>query len=192
MTTLAYDLAAFTHDLDDLVPRQAGEPAALTNDIELRLRQLLADMSWLDPRATVPRERSTQYLLYRHPADAYTVASVVFPVGYSTPVHDHTTWGLVGVWRGTELEERFVREDDGSAENRAELKHVGTVVNAPISISRLIPPDREIHRIHTLGSEPACSIHIYGGYLAGAPRHSFDLESGEIRDFSSSVVVLDA
>jgi predicted metal-dependent enzyme (double-stranded beta helix superfamily) len=173
MAVTAYDLAAFTQDLDDIVAQQAGDLFALTRSVKPRLRQLLADTSWLDPRCRVPRgESSAQYLLHRHPTDAYSVVSVVFPVGYSTPVHDHTIWGLVGVWRGEEQEERFVRVDDRSVPDRAELKAVETVINTPRSVSRLIPPDEEIHRIRNLGSQPACSIHVYGGYLPVLDAHT--------------------
>lgn len=192
MATVAYDLTAFTRDLDDIVEKQASDPSSLTGSVEPRLRQLLADTSWLDPRCTFPKgEASAQYLLHRHPADAYTVVAVVFPVGYSTPVHDHTTWGLVGVWRGEEQEERFVRIDDRSALDRAQLMAVGTVINTPIAVSRLVPPDAEIHRIRNLSSQPACSIHIYGGYLHGRLRHSYEMETGEIKEFRTSVIVLE-
>jgi predicted metal-dependent enzyme (double-stranded beta helix superfamily) len=193
MALVAYDLAAFTQDLDDIVARQGADPTELTRSVQPRLSQLLADTSWLDPRCAASRgHRSVQYLLHRHPADAYTIVSVVFPVGYSTPVHDHTTWGLVGVWRGEEQEERFVRVDDRSSPERAQLKPVGTVINRPIAVSRLVPPNEEIHRIQNLGSQPACSIHVYGGYLHGLLRHSYDLETGAIEEFRTSVIVPNA
>jgi 3-mercaptopropionate dioxygenase len=191
MTSKVYDLADFSREVDEAIGDQLGQ-AELTQRIEPSLRRLLADMSWLDARCAVPlADRSVQYLLHRHPNDAYTIVSVVFPPGYSTPIHDHTTWGLVGVWSGEEEEERFVRTDDGSDPVRARLRAVGTVTNAPISVCRLLPPDQEIHRIRNLGSEPACSIHIYGGYLHGHLRHSFDPETGEIREFRTSVVVVE-
>jgi predicted metal-dependent enzyme (double-stranded beta helix superfamily) len=192
MATLRYDLVQFTRHLDRIVQEQADDLPALVQSAQPRLFELLTDMSWLDARYTVARESSVQYLLHRHPADAYTIVSIVFPVGYSTPVHDHTTWGLVGVWRGEEQEERFVRVDDRSREDRAQLKAVGTVVNTPVAVSRLIPPDEEIHRIRTLSPYPACSIHVYGGYLHGMLRHRYDLETGAISEFRTSVVVLDS
>src|SRR3954453_1773697 len=122
MTSKVYDLADFAREVDDATGEQLSQDE-LTRRIEPVLRRLLADMSWLDPRCAEPlADRSVQYLLHRHPKDVYTIVSGVFPPGYSTPVHDHTTWGLVGVWRGEEEEERFVRTDDGSDPARARLR----------------------------------------------------------------------
>jgi predicted metal-dependent enzyme (double-stranded beta helix superfamily) len=192
MVSNVYSLADFTREVDGII-EEGLDDALLTRRVEKPLRVLLADMSWLDPRCAEPVPgRSVQYLLHRHPEDAYTIVSVVFPPGYSTPVHDHTTWGLVGVWGGEEQEERFVREDDRSDPDHARLRSVGTVTNAPISVCRLLPPDQEIHRIRNLGAQPACSIHIYGGFLHGRLRHSFDPETGEISEFRTTVVVIDS
>jgi predicted metal-dependent enzyme (double-stranded beta helix superfamily) len=118
------------------------------------------------------------------------VAAVVFPRGYSTTVHDHTTWGLIGVWRGEEREERFKRVDDRSRPDRAELRPAGVALNTPGSVSWLVPPDEEIHRIRNLSPYPSCSIHIYGDNLDGKPRHQFDLETGGVKEFKTVSVKL--
>ena len=193
MKQVLYDLAAFTRDLDALVERATGQPRETVQAAKPLLEKLIADMSWLPPRMAAPSEKgSVQYLLHRHPADAYTVVSVVFPVGYSTTVHDHGAWGLVGVWRGEEHEERFRRSDDGSRPGLAQLAPVGSAVrNTPGSVTWLIPPDEEIHRIRNPASVPACSIHVYGGDLNGKLRHQYDLETGEIKEFRTTAVVLE-
>src|SRR5579871_713699 len=115
MVRVTYDLASFTDDLDALVADVGDDPAALAHGGKPLLERMLGDMSWLEPRFAEPGEGgSVQYLLHKHPADAYSVVAVVFREGYSTVVHDHTTWGLIGLWRGEEREERFVRTDDRS------------------------------------------------------------------------------
>jgi 3-mercaptopropionate dioxygenase len=192
MTQVAYDLAAFTRDLDRIVEEEASDPAKLVRRAQPLLQQMLADMSWLDPRCTEPGgERSVQYLIHRHPRNAYTITATVFPEGYCTSVHDHTVWGLIGLWRGEEQEERFVRVDDGSQTERAELRPVGTVLNTAGSVTWLVPPDQEIHRIRNLSPIPSLSIHVYGGDLDNKPRHQFDLETGAVRAFSTVSVQLD-
>lgn len=192
MTQIAYDLAVFSQDLDRIVGEEAANCGKLVRRAQPLLQQLLADMSWLDERYTAPRgQGSVQYLLHRHSQDAYTVVAVVFPEGYSTSVHDHTTWGLIGVWRGEEREERFKRVDDGSRPDRVELRPAGVALNTSGSVTWLIPPDEEIHRIRNLSPFPSCSIHVYGGDLDDRPRHQFDLETGEVREFKTAAVKLE-
>jgi 3-mercaptopropionate dioxygenase len=191
VTQLAYDLAAFTRDLDRIVEEEAGDDAKLVRRAQPLLQQMLADMSWLDPRCTEPRGAgAVQYLIHRHPENAYTITATVFAEGYCTSVHDHTVWGLIGVWRGEEREERFVRVDDGSGPDFAKLRPAGTVLNMPGSVTWLVSPDQEIHRIRNLSPFPSLSIHVYGGDLNDKPRHQFDLETGAVRGFSTAVVDL--
>lgn len=192
MTQVAYDLAAFTRDLDAIVDEHAQDDAALVRRVKPLLERLLADPAALAERYAVPAAQgSVQYLLHRHPGDAYTVVAVVFPEDYSTPVHDHTTWGLVGVWRGEEREERFVRVDDGARPEHATLRPAGMVFNTPGMVTWLVPPDQEIHRIKNVAPHPSVSIHVYGGNLNGKLRHRFDLDSGEVKEFRTTVVTLD-
>jgi 3-mercaptopropionate dioxygenase len=192
MTRLAYDLSTLSRDLDQIVSEERADLRALVGRARECLTRLLADISWLAPGYCEPAAQgSVQYLLHRHPGDLYTVTGVVFPVGYSTSVHDHTAWGLIGVWRGQEQEERFTRVDDGSRPGWAELRFVDSVRNSPGAVTHLIPPHEEIHRIRNLSPYPSCSIHVYGGNLDGKLRHQFDLETGQVSDFRTTVKVLD-
>ncbi|HEY7064305.1 MAG TPA: cysteine dioxygenase family protein [Chloroflexota bacterium] len=189
--TTTYDVAAFARDLDAIVAEADEDHRAVVERAKPLLGRLLADMRWLDARYAEPRGGSVQYLLHKHPADAYSIVSVVFNTGYATSVHDHGTWGLVGVWRGLEREERFARTDDGARAGYAALRPAGAVVNAPGGVTHLLPPDEEIHRITNQAPHPSCSIHVYGGDLDGKLRHQYDLATGAIKDFRTSIVVLD-
>ena len=185
-----YDLAAFARDLDAVVAAEGADYRRLAERAKPLLGRLLADMRWLDARYAEPRGGSVQYLLHKHPADAYSVVSVVFNTGYATTVHDHGTWGLVGVWRGAEHEERFKRTDDGSRAGYAALRPAGAVVNLPGDVTHLLPPDEEIHRIANQAPHPSCSIHVYGGDLNGKLRHQYDLATGAVKEFCTTVVIL--
>ena len=183
MTTKHYDLEAFTADMDRAVAAHDVDAPSAIDQAKGCLARLIEDMSWLDPRHAADKGGMTQYLLHRHPEGRYTVVSVVFGPGYATPVHDHSTWGVVGVWRGEEREERFKRTDDGTREGYAQLRSAGVVVNTPGAITRLIPPDEEIHRITNVTSVPVCSIHVYGADLSGRVRKSFNLDTGAVTEF---------
>ena len=185
-----YDVAAFARDLDGVVAEEGADYRAVVARAKPLLERLLGDMAWLDARYAEPRGGSVQYLLHKHPDDAYSIVSVVFNTDYATPVHDHTTWGLVGVWRGAEREERFKRTDDRARADYAALRPAGEVVNLPGTVTHLLPPDEEIHRITNQAPHPSCSIHVYGGDLNGKLRHQYDLATGAVKDFRTSVVVL--
>jgi predicted metal-dependent enzyme (double-stranded beta helix superfamily) len=53
------------------------------------------------------------------------VVSFVWAPGQGTPIHDHRVWGLVGVLRGAETSERFVRQGDGSLKPMARRSSCG-------------------------------------------------------------------
>jgi 3-mercaptopropionate dioxygenase len=181
---MSYELSAFTKDLDKIANEERDRYRHIVQKAEPLLKRLMSDMSWLPARYHKPTVNgSVQYVLHRSSTFDYTITSVVFWPGYSTKVHDHGTWGLVGVWRGEEREERFQRIDDGARPGYARLGLQQTVVNSERCVSVLIPPQEEIHRIQTLSSEPSCSIHVYGSDLDGKSRRQFDLETGEIREF---------
>ena len=187
-----YNLAAFTRDLDGIVDQEKDNFRAIVNRGKPLLGRLLADMKWLGPRYYEPRQgASVQYLLNKSSVGKYTITSVVFPQGYCTPVHNHDTWGMIGIWRGEEQEERFKRTDDGTRSGHVELRPAGTMTNTPGSICHLIPPDEEIHRIRTVSPGPSCSVHVYGGDILGKTRQQYDLETGAIKEFQIKVVVLD-
>jgi len=65
--------------------------------------------------------------------------SLVVPPAAQTPVHDHLAWGLVGLYRGTQDEEIFVREEGGLRLTERRALRAG-------DFYALIPPRDDIHR----------------------------------------------
>jgi predicted metal-dependent enzyme (double-stranded beta helix superfamily) len=105
-----YTFAQFTREVDALV-RCQGQPEVLVGLIQLRLSRLLARRGWLDEgyRRPVPVKSYSQYPLYTPPDEAWSMVSFVWPGGATTPVHDHDTWGVIGVYQGRERETRCRR-----------------------------------------------------------------------------------
>ncbi|MET9182087.1 cysteine dioxygenase [Kitasatospora aureofaciens] len=100
-----------------------------------------------------------QHVLHVDPQGRFSLVALVWLPGQATPVHDHTTWCVVGTYRGTEEETsyRFDRYPDG----RAELKPVATTVNPPGTVTHLTPPG-DIHLVRNGGDVLAVSLHVYG------------------------------
>lgn len=187
-------LDRFANELDRIVRANTNgtvNGAAIVQEILPAFSELLADMSWLDEKYMVPRENRTgSAMLAKAPDNAWTIVSTCFWPDYSTGVHDHLVWGLVGVWQGEEYEERYVRTDDRSRPGYAKMEKVGEATNMPGDISVLVPPDEDYHLIHNRLAVPSYSIHIYGGSLDGVLRNSYDMETGEIKGFRSTYQVI--
>lgn len=61
--------------------------------------------------------------------EAYSIIGGVWHPGQTTPIHDHLTWALIGVYEGEEREALFRRTDDGSHPKLAKIQQVSERVN---------------------------------------------------------------
>ena len=96
-------LRQFVQQLAGLLDRQPSESEIIQGGGEL-LRDLVAHDDWLPEAWAQPSPlRYQQYLLHADALNRFSVVSFVWGPGQSTPIHDHTVWGLIGVLRGAEL-----------------------------------------------------------------------------------------
>jgi predicted metal-dependent enzyme (double-stranded beta helix superfamily) len=180
MTRQPYYLPAFVRDLDVLVAQYADDYYTLVHRGQSLLERLITDTSWLRFGGAPASSGWRRQLLHRDPHGAYSVWAMAFQPGRTTPVHDHNTWGLIGVHRGEESEERFVRVDPQERDDHARLRPLGSTVNLPGSVTALVAPDEDLHRIRNMGETTADSIHIYGRPLNGRRSRVYDLETGAV------------
>ena len=104
---------------------------------------------------------------------------VEFAPGQPTPVHDHVTWGLIGVCGGRQRTARYERTDDGADPYHAELEMLSDEVLERGAVYPLLPPN-DIHRIETVGDSPSYSLHVLGVDLGRQKRNIFDVETGQV------------
>jgi predicted metal-dependent enzyme (double-stranded beta helix superfamily) len=143
--------AEFTRAADALV----DEPHAVAE----RLESLLQEDGWLAPEHQAPgTDTYRQHLLHVSPCRRLSIVSLVWRPGQSTAIHDHVSWCVVGVLRGTEREDRY--ELEGSA-----LRPAGTVYARRGHVEALEPPG-DIHAVTAAGHEIAISIHVYGADIS--------------------------
>jgi predicted metal-dependent enzyme (double-stranded beta helix superfamily) len=171
-------LRRFVADLSALLDR-TGEEARILAEGRALLAELIARDDWLpDTHAAPNPERYTQYLLHRDPATRFSVVSFVWGPGQSTPVHDHTVWGLVGVLRGAEVAESYVR--DGGV-----LRVTGTERLEQGAIDAVSPTIGDLHKVSNgLADRPSISIHVYGADIGAVRRATYDA-AGQARPFVS-------
>lgn len=177
-------LRDFVHAFTRLVDDGAGEDGIFRDGGEL-LAQLIAHDDWLPSEfAQTHPDRYQQYLLYCDPFDRFSVLSFAWGPGQSTPVHDHTVWGMVGVLRGAETCAEFTRADGASP-----LQAVGTHHLAAGAIDLVSPRIGDIHRVsNAFGDRPSVSIHVYGANIGKVERHVFDPATGAASRFVSGYV----
>ena len=180
---------AFSEFIDGVegVLDQHREPSVIVTRIEPYLRTLVLDRDWLAPnlRRALPDKPYSQYLLFRPPDRLFSVVAFVWGPRNGSPVHDHCTWGVIGQYEGMEEETGFLRTDDGSNPEVADIEQVSVGVFGPGDVAHVYPPDRDVHRIYNRTETPTVSIHIYGGDIGTQQRHVFELPSGRIKPFVS-------
>src|SRR5215213_4630806 len=94
---------AFTSFVRD-AERLIGDPHAIAE----RLRALLAADGWLaDTHQRGSRDGYRQHLLHVSPSRRLSVVALVWLPGQRTPIHDHVSWCVVGVYRGVERETHY-------------------------------------------------------------------------------------
>ncbi|MBV9102703.1 MAG: cysteine dioxygenase [Candidatus Eremiobacteraeota bacterium] len=170
----------FVRAMSRTLDEAAGdEPRILENGAPL-VAELVSHDDWLPARLALPIPGSYgQYLLYRDPARRFTTVAFVWDGGASTPIHDHTVWGLVGVLRGAEVSERFSYRD-GALVSR------GTARLGSGEVDRVSPRVGDIHRVrNAFADQPSISIHVYGADLCTVKRHTYCDRTGRIEIITS-------
>lgn len=178
----------FVDGLTHLLDETAGDETAILDRGRPLLAALLATGDWLPPEASrADAARYQQYLLYLDPAGRCSVASFVWAPGQSTPIHDHTVWGLIGVLCGGERSERFEVPMDRSNAASGPLRSLGLQTLHPGDIDAVSPRIGDIHRVaNAYDDRVSISIHVYGGDIGRIRRHIYDPATGARAQFVSS------
>src|SRR6267378_3608688 len=154
-----YSLNQLSSDVDLVVRKYVSESETL-----LHLKPLLekaVNTSSLPAEAFAPRkDRFAMNLLHMPDDEAYSIIGGVWRPGQTTPIHDHLTWALIGVYDGEEREALFRRTDDGSNCKVAMIEKVSEKINIQGHVTVL--GHRGIHRVDNISDKPTTSIRVYG------------------------------
>lgn len=115
--------------------------------------------------------------IYIAPEQDLSLFALVWTPGQWTPIHDHGSWGVVGVLRGTLHERSYVRVDASKvADEGIDLMPGGVFLLNPGTITSFVPNPDHIHRTGVPGdAEPVVSLHLYGRNMDSF--HIYDLAS---------------
>jgi predicted metal-dependent enzyme (double-stranded beta helix superfamily) len=106
----------------------------------------------------------TRNLIYEAPDDSLSLYSIVWLPGQWTPVHDHGSWGVVGVVEGILEERNYVRlSPDRGADQEIELVRGGVILLRHGAVTSFVPNPDHIHMTGVPSERPrAVSLHLYG------------------------------
>ena len=175
-------LRQFVQNMTRVVETLGGDEPALLERGQALMHDLIAHDDWLPAQFTEPNPaKYQQYLLYCDPFERFSLASFIWAPGQTTPVHDHTVWGMVGVMRGAEHCEEFAWNRDHTRLEKTNEHRVGVG-----AIDLVSPAIGDIHTVsNALGDQVSISIHCYGANIGTVRRHLYEPGSGGVKEFVS-------
>jgi predicted metal-dependent enzyme (double-stranded beta helix superfamily) len=173
-------LRRFIEALDRVLEQGAGEPYIVGEGAAL-LRELVAHDDWLPEQVAQPDPQYyRQYLLYRDPQARFSVVSFVWGPGQSTPIHNHTVWGLIGLLRGAEISQDFERGGDGALVKVGAPRRLETG-----DVTAVSPALGDIHQVFNAYTDRvSIGIHVYGADIGAVDRSVFTVD-GAVKPFRS-------
>src|SRR5438132_13105185 len=113
MQTGQYSTSQFAMDVDTIVRKYSNESEVL-RQIKPLLEKLIKSPGSVPTEAFTPRkDRFAMNLIHMPSDEVFSIIGGVWHPGQTTPIHDHLTWALIGVYEGEEREALFRRTDDG-------------------------------------------------------------------------------
>ena len=147
----------------------------------LMFRLLKSKKNFLQPQHFRSHpDRYERNAIYIDTDDRLSLFSIVWLPGQWTPIHDHGTWGLVGVLEGVLEERNYIRVDrqTSDADEGIDLVRGGKTMLAPGSVTSFVPNPDHIHMTGNSDSQQRIvSLHLYGSAMAGFNTYSLETKS---------------
>lgn len=167
-------LARFIEEVEDIINNNFSEEKT-TNLVAEKMRNILEDSNIFPEAYKKPNpEKYTLYPVYIAPDNSFSIASAVWDVGQSTPIHDHGTWGVIGLIQGSEKEIHFELPISGKPKPIQE-RHLNEG-----EVMVCCTTDKDVHRVFCTSEVPTVGIHVYGGNIGEIQRHMIDEETGKM------------
>jgi predicted metal-dependent enzyme (double-stranded beta helix superfamily) len=120
-------------------------------------------------------------LVYDAPDASLSLYTIVWSPGQWTPVHDHGSWGVVGVLEGVLEERSYVRvSPDRGADEGIELVRGGVILLGRGAVTSFVPNPDHIHVTGVPADRSrAVSLHLYGRMMNSF--NTYDVAAGTRR-----------
>lgn len=117
-------------------------------------------------------------LVYSAPDASLSLYTLVWSPGQWTPVHDHGSWGVVGVLEGVLEERSYVRLSvDRNTDEGINLVRGGVILLGRGAVTSFVPNPDHIHVTGVPLKRPrAVSLHLYGRMMSSF--NTYDVSAG--------------
>lgn len=160
--------------------QEFAQPADITLELAPHLQSLLEihEEFMTEEHFQMNDKHYARHPIYTCPQERLSLYSLVWSPGQWTPVHDHGTWGLVGVVKGILEERNLIRTDTREREDSGIiLRRGGHTLLGPGTVTAFVPNPDHIHRTGVPKTrQPAVSLHLYGRNMNHY--NIYDLELG--------------
>src|SRR5579871_2587193 len=175
-------LAEFVADCESIVAEKEGAADRVTAVAPLMQRLAGDAENFLSAEHTRSEpEHYARNAIHIAPSGDLSLFALVWLPGQWTPVHDHGSWGVVGVVQGV-LEERAYMALDGeiASDSGIRLKRGGVVLLNPGAVTSFVPNPDHIHMTGVAPESETCvSLHLYGRNMNSF--HIYDVPAGTRR-----------
>lgn len=123
-------------------------------------------------------------LIYGTPDASLSLYALVWLPGQWTPIHDHGSWGVVGILEGVLEERNYVRvSPDRGADEGIQLVRGGVILLGHGAVTSFVPNPDHIHVTGVPLERPrAVSLHLYGRMMSDF--NTYDISAGTRRRVS--------
>ena len=166
-----YDLESFIAECRNVLS-QDGEPVDRVEMLVPAMYRLLnGDTGFLQPQHFISDpDHYTRNAIHIEADGTFSLYALVWSPDQWTPIHDHGTWGVVGVYEGALHEQSYFRMDSakGTVNNGIVLDRGGIIILAPGAVTSFVPNPDHIHQTgNPSTNERVVSLHLYGSAMAG-------------------------
>lgn len=174
-----YSMQAFLADVEACC-KKYREPSDIVRELAPKMVELLRHAEeFLKPEHfTDDDECYSRNAVYICPKGTASLFTMVWNPGQWTPIHDHGTWGVVGVLRGMFEERGFIRTDSGCDDGAVCLVPGAVAILPPGAVSTFVPSPDHIHKTGNRegGGAQCVTLHLYGRAMSDF--NVYDLEKG--------------
>lgn len=175
-----YDsIAVFIRDVKRMLATDPKQGDDLERIAE-RMRELVTEPSirdWQEDAVGNVHSGQQSRPLYQDES-GLTLMHARFGPEAMTPIHNHNSWAIVGVYRGRDLYQKWRRIDAGNGAGEAQVELVEERVLEPGDVAIVPAPPQDIHAQQGFGNEAAYELVLFGSNPASQPRLYFDAAKG--------------
>lgn len=168
-------ISTFIEDIKGILAEHTTDEAQLERVAE-RMQTLIRDpliRAWREePGGNIHIGETPAAPLYQE-SDGLTLMHASFGPEAMTPIHNHNSWGIVGVYRGRDRYQRWRRVDPENDQGNERVELIEERILEPGDVIIFPPPPQDIHAQQGYDGETAYELVLFGNNPMGKARLYF-------------------